>query len=51
MTTFTFILIYTFIDGLALINNLGLFEKVYHEIYSPELELKPENRLNSKECF
>ena len=39
---------FQFIDDLAVINDGGVFEKVYHKIYPLELELKHENRLDTE---
>jgi hypothetical protein len=42
---------FRFIDDLIAINDGGEFEKSYHEIYPPELELKKENLINTNATF
>ena len=42
---------FRFIHDLAGINNSRRFEKLYHEICYPELELELENRSDNKAFF
>ena len=46
-------LVYTFrfIDDLLTINDGGIFDKVWNQIYPPELELKHENKKSSEVSF
>ena len=43
--------VFRFIDDLAAINDSGEFEKIFREIYPPELELKRENISSTEASF
>ena len=43
--------VFRFIDDLAALNDGGEFEKICHEIYPPELQLKRENVLSTEASF